>query len=85
MPTVYARTLRRAAEVVGGVRELGSQLKVPTEELMGWMDGTKRVPQEIFLRAVDIVTAHDVDEISHSDPSVRIPPPSKPNPEPKLD
>jgi hypothetical protein len=70
MPTVYARTLRRAAEIVGGVQTLGSQLGVGTEDLVYWLQGTKSVPQEIFLRAVDIVVAHDVREMSGRHPNL---------------
>lgn len=64
MPDVYARALKRAAEIVGGVNELGAQLDIPTEELANWLQGTKRIPQEVFLRAVDIVVAYDVTQIS---------------------
>ncbi|TAK80515.1 MAG: hypothetical protein EPO20_27335 [Betaproteobacteria bacterium] len=71
MPTVYARTLRRAAEIVGGVEKLGSQLGVHSEDLVYWLQGTKAVPQEIFLRAVDIVVAHDVSTISGRHPNVQ--------------
>lgn len=71
MPTVYARTLRRAAEIVGGVEQLGSQLGVRREDLVYWLQGAKQVPQEIFLRAVDIVVAHDVSTISGRHPSVK--------------
>jgi hypothetical protein len=79
MPTVYARTLRRAAEIVGGVQTLGSQLGVGTEDLVYWLQGTKSVPQEIFLRAVDIVVAHDVTQISGKHPSVKNPSSEKPD------
>ncbi len=79
MPTVYARTLRRAAEIVGGVQQLGAQLGVRSEDLVYWMQGTKQVPQEIFLRAVDIVVAHDVSVISGKHPSIRNPEPKKPD------
>jgi DNA-binding transcriptional regulator YdaS (Cro superfamily) len=64
MPTVHARTLRRAAQIVGGAKELAAQLGVASDDLVYWLDGTKRVPQEIFLKAVDIVVAYDVKEIS---------------------
>jgi hypothetical protein len=64
MPTVYARTLRRAAQIVGGPSGLAAQLGVPLDEVVGWLQGTNRVPQDVFLAAVDIVVAHDVKEIS---------------------
>ena len=65
MPTVYARTLRRAAQIVGGPRELAAQLGVSGDDVVCWLDGTRRVPQEIFLKAVDIVVANDVREMSN--------------------
>lgn len=71
MPTVYARTLRRAAEIVGGVQQLGSQLGVASEDLVYWVQSTKQVPQEIFLKAVDIVVAYDVSVISGKHQSIK--------------
>ena len=64
MPTVHARTLRRAAEIVGGIELLAGQLDVRDENLKKWLEGTLPVPEEIFLRCVDIVNAHQLDEIS---------------------
>lgn len=65
MPDVYARTLRRAAQIVGGVNELAVRLQVPSEDVVLWSQAQKAVPLEVFLRAVDIVVAHDVDAVSH--------------------
>jgi hypothetical protein len=70
MPTVYLRTLKRAAEIAGGVEELGAELGVRSDDLACWLQGTKSVPQEIFLRAVDIVVAHDVREMSGRHPNL---------------
>jgi hypothetical protein len=64
MPTVHARTVLRAARIVGGVELLAAQLDVRDENLKKWLEGTLPVPQEIFLRCVDIVNAHQLDEIS---------------------
>jgi DNA-binding transcriptional regulator YdaS (Cro superfamily) len=71
MPTIHARTLRRAAEIVGGVQEMAAQLDVPSGYVAEWSQGTKPVPQEIFLKAVDIVTAHEVNEISGKHPTIK--------------
>lgn len=65
MPTVYARTLRRAAQIAGGARQLASELSVTIDDVDAWLQGTKRVPQDIFLAAVDIVVAYDIKEISN--------------------
>jgi hypothetical protein len=64
MPTVHARTVLRAAEIVGGVEELAAQLEVGDASIKKWMEGQLAVPQEIFLRCVDIVNAHQLDELS---------------------
>ena len=64
MPTVHARTVRRAAEIAGGVGVLAAQLDLRDEDVKKWLEGTLPVPQEIFLRCVDIVNAHQLDEIS---------------------
>ena len=70
MPTVHARTVRRAAEIVGGLEALAAQLDVRDENLKKWLEGQLPVSQEIFLRCVDIVNAHQLDEIAggHAQP-----------------
>jgi outer membrane biogenesis lipoprotein LolB len=65
MPSVYARAVRRAAEIAGGMIQLSAEWQVPIEELMNWLEGTRPVPQEFFLRAVDIITEYDVEELNH--------------------
>jgi hypothetical protein len=64
MPTVQARTVRRAVEIVGGVEEFAAQLELREELIRNWVEGQRPVPQEIFLRCVDIVNAHQLDELS---------------------
>ena len=64
MATVHAVTVRRAAEIVGGVKVLAAQLDVGDENLKNWIEAQVPVPQEIFLRCVDIVNAHQLSEIS---------------------
>jgi hypothetical protein len=56
--------VRRAAEIVGGIELLAEQLDVRDENLKKWLEGQFPVPQEIFLRCVDIVNAHQLTEIS---------------------
>lgn len=70
MPTVRAQTLRRAAAIVGGPDALALQFDVKPEELTAWMAGTAAMPEAVFLRAVDIVTAHQVAEISGAHPNL---------------
>lgn len=64
MPTVHARTVQRAAEIVGGIELLAGQLDVRDENLRKWLEGELPVPQQVFFRCIDIVNAHQLDEIS---------------------
>ena len=59
MPTVYARTLRRASELVGNDEQLARLLRVPTDQLQSWLAGTSKPSGEVFLLAVDMIDAHE--------------------------
>jgi hypothetical protein len=64
MPAVRSRALKRAIEIVGGIEILAAQLDVSSDDVVLWSQGTKGVPEEVFLRAVDIVTAAEVNDIN---------------------
>jgi hypothetical protein len=53
--TVYARTLHRACEVLGGIDALSRHLGVPQATLARWISGAEPPPLDVFLAAVDIV------------------------------
>jgi hypothetical protein len=53
--TVYARTLHRACEVLGGLDALSRHLGAPAATLTRWIDGAEQPPLEVFLLAVDVV------------------------------
>jgi hypothetical protein len=53
--TVYARTLHRACEVLGGLDALSRHLGVPAATLTRWIGGTEQPPLDAFLAAVDVV------------------------------
>ena len=53
--TVFARTLHRACEVLGGLDALSTELDVPAASLTRWIGGVEKPPMEVFLAAVDIV------------------------------
>ena len=55
MPTVYARTLRRAAEIMGEDK-LAAELGVSVERVKSWTTGLEEPPLRAFLKAVDIVS-----------------------------
>lgn len=56
--TVYSRTLQRACEILGGLRQLSEHLGIPPAELARWIDARGQPPLEVFLRGVDIVLLH---------------------------
>jgi hypothetical protein len=53
--TVYARTLHRACELLGGTQALSRHLGVPAATLSRWIGGVEEPPLQIFLKAVDVV------------------------------
>jgi len=56
-PTVHARALQRAADILGGKEPLRVVLRVPMIRLDEWLAGHSEPPMDIFLRAVDIISA----------------------------
>lgn len=53
--SVYARAVRRAAELVGGRDKLASALQVPRAEIDKWLADEKKPPRDMFLRVVDLI------------------------------
>ena len=53
--TVYARTLHRACELLGGLDALSRHLGVPAATIARWIGGAEQPPIDAFLAAVDIV------------------------------
>jgi hypothetical protein len=64
VPTVWARTLHRAAELVGGELRLATKLNVRPSELAAWLRAESKPPPEVFLKAVDIIGAYDLQQLS---------------------
>jgi DNA-binding transcriptional regulator YdaS (Cro superfamily) len=64
VPTVYVRTLKRAAEVLGGEEDLARRLKVAPCHLILWMRGVVSPPGDVFLKAADIVSEHDLAQMA---------------------
>jgi DNA-binding transcriptional regulator YdaS (Cro superfamily) len=57
--TVYARTLHRACEVVGGLDALSRHLGASNAAITRWIGGFEQPPLDKFLAAVDIVLLAD--------------------------
>ncbi|HEY3074423.1 MAG TPA: YdaS family helix-turn-helix protein [Burkholderiales bacterium] len=54
--TAHTRTLRRAVEVVGSPEELAETLGVSPESLAAWLAGEQALPNEVYMRALDLVS-----------------------------
>lgn len=52
---VMSRTFQKAAELMGGQKNLARRLRVPIAELQKWIAGGGEPPIAIFLKAVDVV------------------------------
>jgi DNA-binding transcriptional regulator YdaS (Cro superfamily) len=59
MTMLYARTLKRAAEIVGGTEELAFYLRVVPSHLALWIAGAEPTPPYIFLQAEALISQHD--------------------------
>ena len=68
MPDVYLKTLQRAAQIVGGEQPLAVHLKVTPSHLALWLRGLEEPTTEAFLRAVDLVSAHEIAQLPQSRP-----------------
>ena len=58
---VHERALLRAAGILGGIDPLAEHLRVHPAVLISWMRGTTKVPDDVFLCAVDIVLERNLD------------------------
>jgi hypothetical protein len=50
------RTLRRAVEAVGGPEALAQALNVSPESVTAWLLGQQPLPDDAYLRALDLVS-----------------------------
>lgn len=55
---IRLRVLRAAAKTLGGPRRLRDFLGVRSAEVAAWLAGTQEPPQEVFLRALEILLDH---------------------------
>lgn len=58
--TVQSRALKRAAEILGGKANLREHLKCSARELDTWLAAIEKPPMDVFLKAVDIISAAPV-------------------------
>lgn len=63
----YRTTLTYALAIAGGnERLLAERLGVKVAQVVNWTMGIESIPNEVFLRAVDVVLAATADEIRQS-------------------
>lgn len=66
------RALARGVELSGGPAQLAGYLEISTLRLTFLLQGTTNIPEELFLRVVDLLTRNNVSELIASAPrSVR--------------
>jgi DNA-binding transcriptional regulator YdaS (Cro superfamily) len=70
--TVYIRTLKRAAELIGGEEELARRLMVTPAHLALWIRGVLPPPGDVFLKAADIVAEHDLQQLQVKPPAPQV-------------
>jgi hypothetical protein len=56
MPTVHARAIVRAVEILGGVDEFARHAKATPYDISLWSNGKSLPPMDVFLLAVDVIT-----------------------------
>lgn len=57
---VHAKALQRAAAIVGGDEALRAALQAEPAAFERWKRGEEDMPQEVFLRIVDIIVDTEV-------------------------
>ena len=56
---VHKRALHRAVEMTGGADALARQLQVPPSAVRFWLNGSSPLPDDIFLKLVDLLLARN--------------------------
>jgi hypothetical protein len=64
VPTLYARAMRRAAEILGEP-ELAARLDVTEGKLRFWIQGAAEPPGDVFLKVADILGEHALEQLQH--------------------
>ena len=56
---VHKRALHRAVDMAGGADALARQLHVPPSAVRFWLNGSSPLPDDIFLKLVDLLLARN--------------------------
>jgi hypothetical protein len=57
--SIRQQAIRRAAEILGEPRKLARRLRVPTDELVRWINGKGQPSNASFLECVDIILENE--------------------------
>ena len=60
MLALQQRLLSRAADICGGYNALCVRLRVSEIRLRAWAEGRAKLPEDVFLKAADIVLEDDI-------------------------
>lgn len=60
---VHLRALQRAAEIAGGPEALAAYLGVSGDRVSIWIKGGSRIPDDVFLKIVDLLAERSLYEI----------------------
>jgi hypothetical protein len=63
---MYRDTLLYALALAGSERELARQLRVTVSQVENWLSGADEIPERIFQRTIDLVTASSRQAIHRS-------------------
>ena len=63
---LYVRVLARASELCGGPRQLPHRLGITELNLDSMLGGSAAVPEDVFLQAVSILSAHEVSQLGNA-------------------
>jgi hypothetical protein len=70
MPTaVHKRALQRAVELAGGVEPLSIHLHVPATAIRFWLNASSPLPDDIFLKIVDLLLDRSLSELYPPSPA----------------
>jgi DNA-binding transcriptional regulator YiaG len=65
LQTIHTRALRRAQEILGGNERLRDYLGVSEDDLSAWAQQCE-LPQNVFLRLVDLITQEEVRAVARA-------------------
>lgn len=66
--SVHRRALERALRLAGGEEALAVRLRVDAATVRFWREGLSSIPGDAFLRIVDFLVEHSLDDLQRPPP-----------------